>query len=79
MSPSTYLTPVQLSFLRGRLADEILDRDSDYASCVAHDIAWDICRPDMGGAYLSNVQSRASFRGLRAELDAVVERMAVAS
>jgi hypothetical protein len=79
MSPSTYLTLAQLSALCGRLANEILDRDADCAPLVAQDLAWDICRPDMGGAYLSNVQSRANDRGLRAELDAVVERMAVAS
>ena len=78
MSPSTYLTPVQISSLRRRLADELLDRSS-VAPGTAQDVAWDICGADMGGAYLSNVQSRADVRGLRAELDAVIERMAVAS
>jgi len=79
MSPSTYLNLVQLSFLRSRLAAELRRRVPSLPPIEANDLAWDICRPDMGGAYLSNVQSRASARGLRAELDAVVERMAVAS
>lgn len=82
VSPSTYLTTTQLSALRRRLADELaipwLEREA-YLPAHAQDVAGDICRPDMGGAYLSNVQSRASVRGLRAELDAVVERMEVAS
>jgi hypothetical protein len=78
MSPSTYLTTTQLSSLRRRLADELLDRASVEPG-AAQDLAWNICRPDMGGAYLSNVQSRASDRGLRTALDTVVERMAVAS
>lgn len=82
MTPTTYLTPTDLSALRRRLADEIVDRRAaaepvtpDFTQYAA-DTAGDVCRPDFGGAYLGNVQSRADARGLRAELDAVVERMA---
>lgn len=75
MSPSTYLNPAQLSAMRSRLAEELCDRDLAVAGSVAQDAAYDVCRPDFGGAYLSNVQNRADARGLRAELDAVVERM----
>ena len=82
MTPTTYLTPSDLSALRRRLADEIVDRRADKNvpanfTQYATDVAGDICRPDFGGAYLGNVQSRAAARGLRAELDAVVERMAL--
>ena len=82
MTPTTYLTPSDLSALRRRLADEIVDRragrnvPADFAQ-YASDTAADVCRPDFGGAYLGNVQSRAAARGLRAELNAVVERMAL--
>lgn len=83
MAPTTYLTPSDLSALRRRLADEIIDRRAaeepvtpDFAQ-YASDTAGDVCRADFGGAYLGNVQDRAAARGLRAELDAVVERMAL--
>ena len=82
MTPTTYLTPTDLSALRRRLADEIIDRradknvPADFAQ-YASDTAGDVCRSDFGGAYLSNVQDRAAARGLRAELDAAVERMAL--
>lgn len=82
MNPTTYLTHADLAALRRRLADEIIDRRAaeepmtpDFAQ-HASATAGDICRADMGGAYLGNVQNRADARGLRAELDAVVERMA---
>ena len=82
MTPTTYLTHSDLAALRRRLADEIIDRRADKNVPVdftqyASDTAGDVCRPDMGGAYLGNVQSRADARGLRTELDAVVERMAL--
>lgn len=83
MTPATYLTATDLSALRRRLADEIIDRRAAEEPVTpsftqyASDTAGDVCRSDFGGAYLSNVQDRAAARGLRAELDAAVERMAL--
>jgi len=80
VSPSTYLTPVQLSSLRRRLADELIARNPALAANGrAADLAGDVCRADFGGAYLSSVKSRAEIMGVGHALDAVVERMEVAS